>query len=200
MRVAPRIVLNEGERKTLTKWARGRRTPVRLVERAKIVLAAAAGQRNEDIAIDLGIPRKRVGRWRSRFGAEGLEGIEKDRPRGGRKASARESIEPEVIKKTTQERPANATHWSTRTLAKELCCTQSMVHRIWKSNGLKPHLVRTFKISNDPRFEEKLGSPSAFVGEFEGDQAGMRVLPWEKRSPGRFGGERRCCAQIGGLA
>ncbi len=68
----------------------------------------------------------------------------------------RSKVESRIIQKTTREKPANATHWSTRTLADELGVTQSMVHRVWKANGLKPHLVKTFKVSNDPRFEEKL--------------------------------------------
>src|SRR5690606_14997597 len=75
--------------------------------------------------------------------------------RGGRPRQ-REAIESEIIRKTTQEKPANATHWSTRTLAQALGVTQSLVHRVWKANGLRPHMVRTFKISNDPKFEEKL--------------------------------------------
>ncbi len=156
MRVAPTVKLSEDERNTLTRWSRGKRTEARLVVRARIVLLAAEGVRNIEIAARLGIHNDTVGRWRTRFAEQGSEGIRKDQPRGGRKPTARMAVESAIIKKTTREKPSNATHWSTRTLAEEMGVTQSMVHRVWKANGLKPHLVRTFKISSDPRFEEKL--------------------------------------------
>jgi len=156
MRIAKAIALTESERTTLDKWSRGRSTPTRLVLRAKIVLAAAGGRRNDEIARDLGITRRMVGTWRNRFSKDRLAGIEKDLPRGGRKPYRRAEVEAEIIHKTTQEKPANATHWSTRTLAKELKVSPSMVQRVWRDNGLKPHLTKTFKVSNDPRFAEKL--------------------------------------------
>ena len=156
MRVAPQITLDDKERKILQRWSRGRSTPARLVLRAKIVLLAAKGTQNNDIASELGTERTIVGRWRSRFAQHGLAGIEKDAPRGGRRPMKRDKLARLIIKKTTKERPSNATHWSTRSLAKELGVSQSMVHRVWKANGLKPHLARTFKVSNDPHFVEKL--------------------------------------------
>jgi transposase len=121
-----------------------------------MILLSADGMRNKEIAIEVGVKAQTVGRWRGRFAESGLAGIEKDLPRGGRPRDRREQLESEIIRKTTQETPKNATHWSTRTLAKDLGVTQSMVHRVWKANGLKPHLVRTFKLSRDPHFEEKL--------------------------------------------
>jgi transposase len=124
--------------------------------RAKMVLSAADGMQNKDIAVELETSRKTVGLWRVRFAAERLEGIEKDAPRGGRHPTVRAKFEANIIRKTTQETPANATHWSTRTMAKAVGCKQSMVSRVWRDNGLKPHLVKTFKVSNDPRFAEKL--------------------------------------------
>ena len=156
MRVAPAIELTRKQRQTLTRLVKGRRTEVRVVMRAKIVLAAARGMENREIAEKLGVTRETVGRWRSRFLEKDVAGILKDLPRGGRKPTNRSRVEGRIIKMTTQEKPTNATHWSTRTLAAELGITQSMVHRVWKSNGLKPHLVTTFKVSNDPHFEEKL--------------------------------------------
>ncbi len=156
MRVAPTIQLTQEQRKTLTRLARGRRTEVRVVKRAQIVLAAARGLENREIAEELGVTRETVGRWRSRFAETSVEGITKDLPRGGRKPTSRSKVEGRIIRMTTQEVPANATHWSTRTLAEELGVSQSMVHRVWKANGLRPHLVKTFKVSNDPHFEEKL--------------------------------------------
>ncbi len=156
MRVAPKIDLTAEERKVLERWARGRSTPARLVLRAKIVLAAAEGKRNKDIAAELGTMRKTVGEWRTRFAEARLAGIEKDAPRGGRPATAREAVSRRIVEATTQTKPKNATHWSTRGLAAELGVNDTMVHRVWRAHGLKPHLVKTFKLSNDPDFVAKL--------------------------------------------
>jgi len=156
VRVAPKIESTGEERTALRRWSRGRSTLARLVQRARIVLLAAGGKRNDEIAEELAITPRTAGIWRRRFAERGIAGIEKDLPRGGRMPRRRMAVEAEILRKTTQERPANATHWSTRSLAKALGTTQSMVQRVWKANGLKPHRVRTFKLSNDPRFEEKL--------------------------------------------
>ncbi len=156
MRVAIKIKLTEEERKTLTRWSRGRSTPARQVLRAKIVLMAADGKMNKEMVAALKTDAQTVKRWRTRFAAQGLAGLTKDAPRGGRKPTAREKLAPAIVKKTTQEKPKNATHWSTRTLARELGTSHSMVQRVWKAAGLKPHLVKTFKVSNDPHFIEKL--------------------------------------------
>jgi len=155
MRVAVTIELTENERRTLVNWSRGRKISVRQAQRAKMILLAAEDFSNADIAEELGVKPHTVGRWRNRFSSGRLAGIEKDLPRGGRPRTNAE-LESEIIRMTTQETPTNATHWSTRLLAKKMGVTQSMVHRTWKANGLKPHLVKTFKVSNDPRFEEKL--------------------------------------------
>lgn len=156
MRVAPEIQLSTAQRQTLEKWARGRRTPVRLMQRAQIVLRAAAGTSNKDIAAALETDRQTVGRWRSRFVQHGLAGIEKDAPRGGRPPRARQRLARRIIILTTQQRPPHATHWSTRTLAKQLATSRSMVQRVWQANQLKPHWMATFKLSHDPHFVEKL--------------------------------------------
>jgi transposase len=156
MRVAPTIKLTRSERRKLQRLANGRRTEVRVVTRTQIVLAAAEGLENREIAEELGVGRETVGRWRSRYADKGLEGITKDLPRGGRKPTRRSKVESRIIRMTTQTEPEDVTHWSTRTLAEHLGVSQSMVHRIWKANGLKPHLVKTFKVSNDPNFEKKL--------------------------------------------
>ena len=120
MRVAKAVTLTVEERTTLLKWSRGRSTPARLVQRANIVLAAADGKRNDEIAADLDCTRRTVGTWRNRFVNDRLEGIRKDAPRGGRKATRRAAVAAEIVRKTTQEKPANATHWSTRSLAKAM--------------------------------------------------------------------------------
>ena len=156
MRVAPKIIVTDEDCQTLERWSRGRRTPARQVLRAKIVLAAAEGKENRQIAEDLGTDRLLVGKWRQRFADKGLAGIAKDAPRGGRKPKARDAMAGKIVEWTTQKKPANATHWSTRTLAAELGTSHSMVNRVWQANGLKPHLIKTFKLSNDKHFVEKL--------------------------------------------
>lgn len=136
------------------QWARGRRTPARLVIRAQIVLLAAEGQENVQIAAAVETTLPTVGLWRARFAEKRIAGIEKDAPRGGRPRL--EDLDREIVKRTTQTKPANATHWTSRMMAKELRTTQSRVVRVWRAHGLKPHLIRTFKLSNDPHFLEKL--------------------------------------------
>lgn len=156
MRRAIAIQMSDAERKTLEQWARGRSKPARLVLRAKIVLAAAAGRENQQIATEYGTDPHTVARWRKRFAEQRLSGLEKDAPRAGRPQTAQPALVAEIVRKTTQEKPANATHWSTRTLAAELGTTRSQVHRVWQATGLKPHLFKTFKVSNDPHFAEKV--------------------------------------------
>jgi transposase len=154
MRVAPPIMLTEEQQTTLQRWSRGRTTPARLVRRAEIILLAAAGRQNREIAAELGIDRTIVNRWRRRFAERGLAGIERDAPRGGRKPDV--GLAEQIIAYTTQRKPSHATHWSTNTLARELGVSQSRVSRVWRANGIKPHLSRTFKVSNDRQFVEKL--------------------------------------------
>jgi transposase len=156
MRVAPPITLSDEDRPTLERWSHGRSTPARLVLRANIVLAAVEGKENRAIAEELGTDRMLVGKWRKRFAEKGLAGIEKDAPRGGRKPTARNALAAKIVEWTTQKKPANATQWSTRTLAKELGTNHTLVNRVWRANGLKPHLVESFKLSRDKHFVEKL--------------------------------------------
>jgi len=127
-----------------------------LVLRAKIVLSAAAGKLNQEIAAQLQTGMKTVCQWRSRFAKHGLSGIEKDARRGSKPASATAAMAAEIVRKTTTEKPPAATHWSTRTLAAELGTSSSMVQRVWKAQGLQPHRTKTFKLSNDKQFAEKL--------------------------------------------
>lgn len=156
MRRAIAIELSDDERTLLQRWARGRSTPARVVLRAKIVLAAAAGRENQEIAADLGSDPHTVARWRKRFLTLRCAGLERDAARSGRPATARQALAAEIVRKTTQETPANATQWSTRTLARAMGTTHSLVHRVWQATNLKPHRIKTFKISNDPQFVEKL--------------------------------------------
>lgn len=156
MRTAPRVFLSIEDRQLLEKLARGRLAPARLVERAKIVLRAADGLQNKEIAAELRVNRRTVARWRNRFVRRGLAGIKKDASRPGRYPSIPSSVVDEIVRKTTQETPAGGTHWSTRTMAKEMDVSEATVRRIWKRHGLKPHLSKGFKISNDPNFAAKL--------------------------------------------
>lgn len=156
MRIAVPIELSADERGTLERWSRGRSTPSRLVMRAKIVLAAAAGKRNDQIAEELATRPRTVGVWRKRFAAARLAGIVKDAPRGGRPSAQRDAQARRIVAATTQTKPTAATHWSTRTLAEHLHVSPSMVQRVWKANGLQPHRSQTFKLSNDRQFVAKL--------------------------------------------
>lgn len=156
MRVAVAVTLTDDERETLTKWSRGRSTPARLVLRARIVLRAAEGMTNAAIAEELSTDRECVGRWRKRFAKDRIVGIERDAPRSGRKKSIPAATVKKVIRLVTSKTPPNVTHWSTRSLARATGISFKSVHRILQSQELKPHRVRTFKISNDPHFVEKV--------------------------------------------
>jgi len=153
MRVATEIILTNEERAELTKLERSRLSSVRLVQRARIVLLAADGMQNKDIAQQLGVGRVQVSRWRDRYAQLRLTGIERDLPRGA--PSTKVDVE-RLVELTTQTKPVAATHWSTRTMAVELGVSAASVSRHWRANGLKPHIVRGFKVSRDPRFAEKL--------------------------------------------
>jgi transposase len=156
MRVAPAVTLTNEQRQTLEQWARARSLPARQVERAQVVLRAAAGSQDVEIAAELGISNQKAARWRKRFLAAGLAGLEKDAPRAGRTPTITAAKVQEVIRKTTQAKPPDATHWSTRSMAEAAGISEKSVRRIWRSHGLKPHLARTFKVSNDPEFAGKL--------------------------------------------
>jgi transposase len=156
MKLAPVITLSDAERKALESWSRGRSTQARRVLRAKIVLMASEGKTNEAIAVELGTSKPTVGRWRTRFARLRTAGIEKDAPRPGRTPALAAKTVDLIVRKTTREKPAGATHWSTRTMAKAVGVSKDTVQRVWVAHGLKPHLVKTFKVSNDPQFAEKL--------------------------------------------
>jgi len=153
MRVAGEISLTSEEQTELTRLARSKRTSVRLAQRARIVLLASQGLQNKDIAAQLGIGRVQVSRWRKRYAEARLAGIERDLPRGAPPVSVDVA---RLVELTTQTKPEAATHWSTRTMGAELGVSAASVSRHWRANGLKPHLVRSFKISRDPKFVEKL--------------------------------------------
>ena len=153
MRIAAEIVLTEPERAELTKLVRSKRTSVRLAQRARIVLLSAQGLQNQEIAARLGVGRVQVARWRVRYAAARRAGIERDLPRGAPPTTVNVA---RLVELTTQSKPDAATHWSTRKMAAVLGISPASVSRHWRANGLKPHLVRGFKVSRDPKFVEKL--------------------------------------------
>src|ERR1700685_3688494 len=148
MRIAPAITLSVEERTGLESQARSRSLPVRVAERARIVLLAASGQPDKEIAASMAITPKKVSRWRKRFLALGVAGLQKDAPRPGRKPTIGTRLTKRVVTMTTRQTPTNATHWSTRAMAVATGISEASVRRIWHAHGLKPHLVETFKISN----------------------------------------------------
>jgi transposase len=153
MRVAPKIELTDEERAALTKLIRSKLTSVRLAQRARIVLLAAQGLQNKEIAGQLDVGRVQVSRWRERFSELRLAGIERDLPRGAPPVKVDVA---RLVELTTQSTPEAATHWSTRTMGQALGVSAASVSRHWRAHGLKPHLVRGFKVSRDPQFVEKL--------------------------------------------
>lgn len=153
MRVAPEIVLTDEERVELTKLSQSRLTSVRMAQRAQIVLLAANGMQNREIAEEMGVGRIQVARWRGRYAEMRLAGIERDLPRG---APPKKVDIARLVELTTQSKPEAATHWSTRKMAEVLGVHSSSISRHWRAAGLKPHIVRGFKVSRDPNFVEKL--------------------------------------------
>jgi transposase len=155
-RTAPPILLDAAERTTLETWARGRSFALRQVQRAKIVLMAADGATNLEIAASLGHSRPTIQLWRERFLALRLAGLEKDAPRPGRNPRIPPAKIRAVVEATLHTQPPNATHWSTRSMARAQHLSEASVRRIWRTHNLKPHLIETFKLSRDKHFVEKL--------------------------------------------
>jgi len=156
MRLAPIILLTAMERKKLEALRSSRKTPARLLERVAMVLLAADGLQNHTIAQKLGQDPGKVGRWRARYSKLGLAGIEQDATRPGRIQPIRPQKQSEVLRLTQHSKPEGATHWSRALMARKVGISPSSVGRIWSANGFKPHRVKSFKVSNDKRFEEKL--------------------------------------------
>lgn len=197
------IILSPDEQRQLKKNLKSKKTSLRLLERSKIVLLAADKIPNYKIAKTLNIDVNKVGRWRNRFAKKRFQGIEKDLPRGanhgGKNTAEQAKLRSKIIKITTQEKPENATHWSTRSLAKKLNTNHSLVNRVWREAGLKPHLHKQFKVSNDPNFEEKLqdvvglylsppeSSVVFCIDEKSSIQALDRTQPGLPMKPGRCG-------------
>ena len=148
--------MTSGERETLETLARDRSAPHQQVLRARVLLMAADGEANTRIAEEVGVTPVTVRAWRQRFGEQGLAGLDKIREGRGRKPSISEDTIAEIVRLTTTTTPEGATHWSCRTMAKHVGVSSATVQRIWSGLGLRPHRIDTFKVSNDPLFEEKL--------------------------------------------
>ena len=156
MRKIERISVSEADREGLERLVRDRNTPQKLVWRARIVLLASDGLTGEAIAAAVGRSLLTVRRWRRRYMARGVDGLLKDATRPpGRKPLTAETIK-RVVHMTLHEKPPNATHWSGRSMARVAGISYSSVQRIWRAHGLKPHLVKTFKVSRDKNFAAKV--------------------------------------------
>jgi transposase len=149
------LVLSDDERSQLQAWARRPKSAQALALRSRIVLAAADGGGNTEVAGRLGISRLTVGKWRARFVADRLDGL-LDEPRPGRPRTVLDEQVEAVITRTLETTPKDATHWSTRSLAAELGMSQSAVSRIWRAFGLQPHRQDSWKLSKDPQFIDKV--------------------------------------------
>lgn len=154
-RPLPELKLTAEENNRLAEWTRRHKTSQALAVRARIVLACAQGMPNKDVASWLRISRQMVGKWRQRFVDKRLDGL-LDEPRPGAPRHIGDDVVEAVIAKTLQEKPRDATHWSTRSLAKRMKLSQSSVARIWRAFGLQPHRQETFKLSADPLFIDKV--------------------------------------------
>jgi transposase len=151
----PELALTDDERATLQRWARRRTSSQALAERCRIVLACAEGASNIEVARRLGVSRPTVTKWRSRFVVRRLEGLA-DEPRPGAPRTITDEQVEQVIVTTLEQTPADATRWSTRSLARATGMSQTAVSRIWRAFGLKPHLTEAFKLSTDPQFIDKV--------------------------------------------
>ena len=149
------LQLSPSERSTLESWTRRRTTAQALALRAQIVLLCAQGRFNTEVAEELGVTHQTVGRWRRRFVARRLDGL-LDEPRPGAPRRVSDSQIEALIVKTLRTQPRDATHWSTRSMAKAIGVSQSMVSRVWRAFALQPHRSETFKLSKDPLFIEKV--------------------------------------------
>jgi len=179
MRVAKAVELSAGEDRQLRILAKRKRVEARVALRANIVLMASKGLTDLAIGTALNVDRRMAARWRTRYLAAGVPGILSDAPRPGRTPRIDARQMQEVVRVTLQERPANATHWSTRTLARRMCISEASVRRIWHRHGLKPHRVRTFKLSKDKCFVEKL---EAIVGLYLNPPERAIVLCCDEKS------------------
>jgi transposase len=149
------MTLTAEERETLERWTRRPSTAQALAQRARLILSCAAGKTNTPVAQELRLTKQTVGRWRTRFLAARLDGL-LDEPRPGAPRTVTDAHIEAVLTRTLESRPADATHWSTRSMAKASGLSRSTINRIWRAFALQPHRTETFKLSTDPLFIEKV--------------------------------------------
>ena len=150
------VNLTETDRQELERWVAAHLTPQQVSQRCRIILAAAQGQQDKHIADDLGLNFKTVALWRKRFVSAGLDGLWEVAEGRGRKPTLTAEAVGQIVDATLQTKPAGATHWSCRTMAKAQGVSKATVNRIWQSHQLKPHRTKGFKLSRDPKFLQKL--------------------------------------------
>jgi transposase len=150
------VTITEPDRQELEHWVSAHRTPQQVAQRCRIILEAAKGQKDKEIAQSMEVNRKTVALWRQRFFKEGPDCLWEVAPGRGRKPQLSADKVEGIINTTLRSRPAGATHWSCRTMAEQQGVSKATVSRIWQSHGLKPHRTKAFKLSRDPKFLEKL--------------------------------------------
>ena len=176
-RVAPELVFSAEDRSCLERIVAASTSEQRQVLRAKVLLLAAEGLQNKEIARKLGVDRRTVGTWRTRAASEGIGDL-RDRPRSGRPRTYDAAEEARIIAKTLEE-PEGRTHWSAARLAEEVAASASTVLRVWRRNNLQPHRTETFKYSTDPLLEEKVID---IVGLYLNPPEGALVLCIDEKS------------------
>ena len=149
------LALSDEEYEVLTRWSRRRKTSQALAMRCRIVLACAQGKTNTAVAEEMKVTRPTVGKWRKRFVKRRLDGL-MDEPRPGVPRTITDAQVEEVVTRTLETKPPNATHWATRSMAEATGMSQTAIVRIWKAFGLQPHRTSTFKLSKDPQFIDKV--------------------------------------------
>lgn len=177
---APKLPITKTQKTTLSKWVRSPTATQRTVTRSRIVLAAARGLSNCEIAREVGVSRPTVIKWRDRFETEGVNCLTVDRPRpGGGTPPLPATVVEDVIETTLHTKPAPATHWTTRSMARAKSISPSAVQRIWSAHELKPHLSKNFKLSRDPDFVKKLRD---VVGLYMNPPENALVLCFDEKS------------------
>jgi transposase len=154
-RPIPELILTAEEQETLQRWARRPKSAQALAQRARLVLVCAQGKSNTAVSREMGLTLQTIGKWRSRFVVHRLEGL-LDEPRPGAPRQIGDTAVERVLTLTLETTPRDATHWSTRSLARRCGMSQSAVSRIWRAFALQPHRSETFKLSRDPLFVEKV--------------------------------------------
>jgi transposase len=174
----PPLVLSVNENNQLVEWTRRHKTSQALALRSRIILACAQGIANDEVARRLGVNKKTVGKWRSRFVQHGLDGL-LDEARSGAPRKFDDARIERLIAATLNERPRDATHWSTRSMAAKAGMSRTTVNRVWRAFGLQPHRTETFKLSTDPLFIDKMRD---IVGLYMNPPVNAVVLSVDEKS------------------